>query len=149
MSAFALRKRLLAAQVDSTPAVTTAHIAEQPTNATPTPKRQEQDVASPRRSKRTRLARETSKPKDVPELVTRAPTTQETPVIEKKTPVETASSLPAESLPDLRQDEVAIEASPILFSNFKPSRSNHLRRKNGIIRLKLVDGEVCLIIPMG
>ena len=148
MSAFALRKRLLAGNPDSNPATLTAHVAEQPTSATPTPERQEQDVAKPRRSKRARLARDASKPKDAREIVTLAPSTQETPVIEQETPAETASSLTAESLPDLRQDEVAIEASPILFSSFKPSRSNHTRKKDGKIRLKLVDGEVRIIQPM-
>ena len=148
MSAFALRKRLLSVQADTTPAVHAAPSAVDQTidNAaldTPTTKSQEQEAASPRRSKRTRLSRsKSSKAEEASNPISELPPAPIIPAPEKATYEDPAPSLPADSLPELRQDEVTIEASPILFSNFKPSRSNHQKRKNGKIHLKLTDGEV-------
>ena len=146
MSAFALRKRLLSGQTDSTPAVPATSVEEQ-TIDDASDKNEEQDVASIRKSKRSRLSRQKPKTGDILNLVPEAPPVEVPPAqlvadLEKEAPEGPTRSLPVETLPELRQQEVAIEAPPILLSNFKPSRSNYQKRKNGNIHLKLTDGEV-------
>lgn len=144
MSAFALRKRLLATQTTNSPATTTepvhvndaAVLTAQPTQS------QTEDTAIPRKSRRIRLAREASKHEENPESGS-AVSLQADRTPEKTLASDPISPLPVESAPTLSDIGVPIEPSSILLSNFKPSRNNYQRRKDGRIHLKLVDGEVC------
>ncbi|RYP74969.1 hypothetical protein DL769_003904 [Monosporascus sp. CRB-8-3] len=149
MSAFALRKRLLSAHTASSPAASNI-TAEQPVKGdvvlpSLSTESQTQDKARPRRSKRTRLPRTPSTQENHP-----APDSKElaqaAPATEKGLPPDTASPLPAESSPAIGHYETPIEPPPVLFSNFKPSKSNYQKRKDGRLHLKLVDGERLVVL---
>lgn len=140
MSAFALRKRLLAGQTTSSPATPTE--SSDTNDSTQTSQIQTQDTTTPRRSKRTRLARPPSNHEDKPELVQGAPL-QPDLTSEKGVPSKPSPALPIEPTPFVANNETPIEPPPILFSNFKPSKSNYQKRKDGRIHMKIIDREVC------
>lgn len=146
MSAFALRKRLLNGQAANSPAPAQAEqfgINEAGVTAQTTPN-QPLDTASPRRSKRTRLARPAPKQDSNPEAVLEGSLQKES-TTEKGQPLELLPVLPRDSVVASGNDEkTSIEPPPILLSNFKPSKGNYQKRKDGRIHLKLVDGDVCL-----
>lgn len=140
MSAFALRKTLLAAQTYSSP---TSATSQQPdtNDTTETTRRQTQDTASPRKLRKSRLARPKYDHEGSPGPVSAAP------LQSQLTPERGLSSepppLPTQPVPVLAHEETPIDPPPILFSNFKPSKSNYQKRKDGRIHLKLAAGEVC------
>ncbi|KAK7754378.1 Polynucleotide 5'-hydroxyl-kinase grc3 [Diatrype stigma] len=145
MSAFALRKRLLAGQTTSSP----APLPEAPgTDGTAqTTQNQSEDTPSPRKSRRLRLARGPSNQEDSTAPVSGAqPQPTHTP--EKGLLSEPPAALPTEPVRvrTKSNDETPIEPPPILFSNFKPSKSNYQKRKDGRLHLKLVDGERLVIL---
>lgn len=140
MSAFALRKRLLAGQTTSSPTPPPETPVTDGTSQIT--QHQSEDIPSPRKSKRIRLARGPSNQEDSLTPVSGAPP-QRVHTPEKGLSSEPLPALPAAPVHTKSNDETPIEPPPILFSNFKPAKSNYQLRKDGRLHLKLVDGEVC------
>lgn len=141
MSAFALRKKLLSQQTTPTPPrlTTTDDAVSTPSTPDTGVPRSRTPIKS-RRDVQPTLSPEIG-PNDTPKDSIRANLSTENAPAPGST-----GDLAKSTSPSITDDEVLVkplQALPVQLSNFKPTKANHQRRKDGRIVLKLSDGEVC------
>ncbi|KAI1413376.1 hypothetical protein F5Y13DRAFT_198646 [Hypoxylon sp. FL1857] len=145
MSAFALRKKLLSQQTTTTAATSTVDTAVEVDTASPSPETVETGKSrSSKKSKKQPSAQPTSSH----ENEISASLEDSLPVDVDITP-DPPVALAASPSPPTFDDEVSVKtpkALPIQLSNFRQSKSNYQRRKDGRIVLKLSDGDRLVIL---
>ncbi|KAI0381445.1 hypothetical protein F5Y04DRAFT_82032 [Hypomontagnella monticulosa] len=146
MSAFALRKRLLSQQTTPTPPVTITTDDISSVSSTPDPRVTRS--RSPKKSKKVSDTPSTLGHEVVPNDTPKDSAPVDTPTEDTAAPdyISTLSRSPSSSIAD---DEVLIrpvKATPVQLSNFKPTKANYQKRKDGRIVLKLSDGERLVIL---
>ncbi|KAI1080401.1 hypothetical protein F5B20DRAFT_111833 [Whalleya microplaca] len=142
ISAFALRKRLQGSQNP-----TEQHTSETPDeiNLASTQSVEEtKKVSGPKKARKGRKVQATST-EDVPDTSTNTPLVESLPV-KNTVASESTQTLPRSPSPPAADDDLSKKVPPIQLSNFKPSKSNHQRRKDGRLVLKLFIGERLVIL---
>lgn len=144
MSAFALRKKLLAEQSQNTAAVDQAssRVATSPLDASKTvisPKKKARKIKTvhntPIECDETSLQQSASLPGESSTESPNANPSRADQAVDRLSPF----SLTSDSEPDCN---INSQAQPVTLSSFRPSKSNFQRKKNGIVQLKLEEGEV-------
>ncbi|KAI0116231.1 hypothetical protein F4776DRAFT_315837 [Hypoxylon sp. NC0597] len=146
MSAFALRKKLLSQQTTTTaPASTTVDTAVEVDTLSPSPG--PVDTGKARSFKKSKKG-PTIQPAPIHENDGSADV-KDSPPAETNNALGSPSALARSSSSPTSDDEVSVKpakALPIQLSNFKPSKSNYQRRKDGRMLLKLSDGDRLVIL---
>ncbi|OTA52909.1 hypothetical protein K449DRAFT_340263 [Hypoxylon sp. EC38] len=146
MSAFALRKKLLSQETTTaTPTSTAIDTADEVHTVSPSPG--PADTGKARSSKKSKKG-PTVQPAPNHENGASADV-KDSPPTEANNAYDSPSASARSTSPPTSDDEVSVKQAkvlPIQLSNFKPSKSNYQRRKDGRIVLKLFDGDRLVIL---
>ncbi|KAI1139161.1 hypothetical protein F5Y05DRAFT_340093 [Hypoxylon sp. FL0543] len=143
MSAFALRKKLLSQQTSTATSTTVDTAVEVDTVSSSSAAAGTAKSRSSKNAKKRATAQPTFSSENAARDNLRDSPSTDNPAPESPVSVAESRSSPTSD------GEVSMEpakASPIQFSNFKPTKSNYQRRKNGKIVLKLSDGDRLVIL---
>ncbi|KAI0838364.1 hypothetical protein F5Y06DRAFT_45087 [Hypoxylon sp. FL0890] len=146
MSAFALRKKLLSQQTTtSTATATTTDTVVEVDTVSPSPGPGETDKSrGSKKPKKRPAVQPTSSPENEASF-----NLKHSPPAEADIAPESPVALAESPSPPTSDDEVSVKpakALPIQLSNFKPSKSNYQRQKDGRIVLKLSEGDRLVIL---
>ncbi|KAI8627272.1 hypothetical protein F5Y19DRAFT_183749 [Xylariaceae sp. FL1651] len=151
MSAYALRKKLLAQQSPiPPPPVGESEESNVPIGVT---KEAKSEIGSgpQKKPKKTLTTRHTSIGRTEHHEDIREPQTQAHPIDISGPSLSQIGEVSRSRSPSLPSDEdqdqeIHVLAKPVNFSSFRPSKSNFARRKNGVLELRLKDGERLVIL---
>ncbi|KAI1657032.1 hypothetical protein F4813DRAFT_88942 [Daldinia decipiens] len=152
MSAFALRKRLLNQQTTTTSLNVDAdyETISAPKASSTLDTSETSKIPSPKKTRKALHVQPLPSVNNEPDISVKDTIPESLSLSKDNTVVFGSPNIPPRSSsPSIADDEISVKpvkALPVHLSNFKPSKSNYQKRKDGRILLKLFDGERLVIL---